>query len=466
MANNPFGCTTEGIQIAGNPSSLYNIDLVTGQLTLRGQVTPASVYNAIGYNALDGNIYGATGNTIVRFNNDQTVDFLPAVPNLPSQSYIAGDINLNGLYYIYSLSEPTKIYVIDMDPSSPNFLKLVNPATGTVQTTAPFGIPTTSAFYADWAFSPVDGKLYAAISNTNTVARIDPLTGAQTILATTGLPPVVAPFPAYGAAFADASGALYFINNNTGAVYRVVISGNTATATLFSQAQPASANDGARCALAAVNALQVEKSADAAVLCTNSVLTYTIVVTNLSLINLTGVTVTDSIPAGATFLPGTLKVNGVTVAGDPNSGVVIGALNAKASATLTFQVRTDAAVPAVNPISNVATATFDTGAPVSSNEVKTLIVKNLRYQATTDLIASTALQQAALSHILNAEGEKIQKVLSLSAVTTNEIASVNKSVSTMVDSVARLELLIQGKLQLFGNALCKSCSNGCDVVTK
>ena len=37
-----------------------------------------------------------------------------------------------------------------------------------------------------------------------------------------------------------------------------------------------------------------------------------------------------------------------------------------------------------------------------------------RCQAITDIIESVALEQTALSHILNAEGEKIQKVVSIS----------------------------------------------------
>lgn len=40
-----------------------------------------------------------------------------------------------------------------------------------------------------------------------------------------------------------------------------------------------------------------------------------------------------------------------------------------------------------------------------------------RSQAVTDLIESVALQETALSHILNAEGEKIQKVVATSDVT-------------------------------------------------
>lgn len=457
MANKPFGCTTEGIQIAGNPSSLYNINLVTGELTLRGVVTPSSIYNAIGYNTIDGNIYGTSGNKLVIINNDQTVDYLPAVPNLPSQSYIAGDIDLNGRYYIYSLSEPTVIYVIDVNPASPTYLKLINPSTGLEQTTAPFGIPTTSAFYADWAFNPVDGQLYAAITNTNTVARIDPLTGAQTILNTTGLPPVVSPFPAYGAAFADVSGALYFINNNTGDVYRVVISGNNATAVLFSQAQPSFANDGARCALAAVNALSIEKSVDKTSACTGTVLNYKILIKNISLISLTGVTVTDILPDGVTFILNSLKLNGVNITGDPNNGVLIGKMSSGEQATITFQVLTDSDLPAQNPIVNIASVTFDTGAPVDSNPVETLLVKSERAQAINDLLESIALEQTALSHILNAEGEKLQKALSLSDISSAEIADINSSIQDMVDTISNLEMVLAAKAKNFENAICTDC---------
>ena len=45
-----------------------------------------------------------------------------------------------------------------------------------------------------------------------------------------------------------------------------------------------------------------------------------------------------------------------------------------------------------------------------------LLVANSN-QAITDLIQSVALEETALSHILNAEGEKIQKMVALPDVT-------------------------------------------------
>ncbi len=79
-----------------------------------------------------------------------------------------------------------------------------------------------------------------------------------------------------------------------------------------------------------------------------------------------------------------------------------------------------------------------------------------RCQAITDIIASIALEQTALSHILNAEGEKLQRVIAKS-INVEELLCVNKSVNRMVDSITKLEFMLQSKLQLFDDCLCDSC---------
>lgn len=67
---------------------------------------------------------------------------------------------------------------------------------------------------------------------------------------------------------------------------------------------------------------------------------------------------------------------------------------------------------------------------------------------------SVALQQAALSHILNAEGEKLQKILSFDALSPETILQTNQSVESMVNSIANLETILKSKLDLFGECLC------------
>ena len=67
---------------------------------------------------------------------------------------------------------------------------------------------------------------------------------------------------------------------------------------------------------------------------------------------------------------------------------------------------------------------------------------------------SVALEQTALSHILNAEGEKLQKLLSLDGIGIAEVLLGNKSVDDMVVSVTKLEALLRMKLDLFGDCIC------------
>lgn len=75
-----------------------------------------------------------------------------------------------------------------------------------------------------------------------------------------------------------------------------------------------------------------------------------------------------------------------------------------------------------------------------------------REQAITDLIESVALLEAALSHILNAEGEKMQEIIGMEDVTREQLLMLNKSAEQMVNAVTRLEVLLQMKLEFAVNA--------------
>ncbi len=69
-------------------------------------------------------------------------------------------------------------------------------------------------------------------------------------------------------------------------------------------------------------------------------------------------------------------------------------------------------------------------------------------QAITDLIESVALEQAALSHILNAEGEKLQAYFALPDQPPESLLKINNSVKKMVDSVVLFEMVLQSKIRL------------------
>ncbi|MEM1486023.1 chitobiase/beta-hexosaminidase C-terminal domain-containing protein [Oscillospiraceae bacterium PP1C4] len=76
-----------------------------------------------------------------------------------------------------------------------------------------------------------------------------------------------------------------------------------------------------------------------------------------------------------------------------------------------------------------------------------------RHQSINDFIESIALEQAALAHILNAEGEKMQKLV-IGSATNDELLAGNSSIKSMVDAIAILQMVLHEKLELI-----KDCSN-------
>ena len=66
----------------------------------------------------------------------------------------------------------------------------------------------------------------------------------------------------------------------------------------------------------------------------------------------------------------------------------------------------------------------------------------------TTVSQSIALEETAISHILNAEGEKIQKVLTLHNCDSKDILEVNKSVQDTIDKITDLETILKAKLDL------------------
>lgn len=76
-----------------------------------------------------------------------------------------------------------------------------------------------------------------------------------------------------------------------------------------------------------------------------------------------------------------------------------------------------------------------------------------RQQSFNMIIASIAMEELALSHIMNAEGEKLQYVLGTLPGTsplcssTSEVLEVNKSITKLLDSVAQNQLMLKSKLE-------------------
>ncbi|MDG1594848.1 DUF11 domain-containing protein, partial [Bacillus cereus] len=112
------------------------------------------------------------------------------------------------------------------------------------------------------------------------------------------------------------------------------------------------------------------------------VILYATILTNNGNISAANVTFTDIIPAGTLFIPNTVTINNVPVANaNPATGISIGTIGANSSRTVAFQVFVPT-IPAVNPITNQSSTTFqytyDPSKPavmqmVASNTVQTTI---------------------------------------------------------------------------------------------
>ena len=67
--------------------------------------------------------------------------------------------------------------------------------------------------------------------------------------------------------------------------------------------------------------------------------------------------------------------------------------------------------------------------------------------AASALLQSIALEETAISHILNAEGEKLQKAISISC-SQKDLLEINESVGNTVDKITSLEIVLKSKLDL------------------
>lgn len=203
--------------------------------------------------------------------------------------------------------------------------------------------------------------------------------------------------------------------------------------------------------------LSVSKSALPASAVPGAVLTFTITVTNLGPSTAENVLLTDmlsplvqnpefSLNNGATFSPWTGSVAlGTLAAGEIKVVLIRGTVAENASGNIANTAIVSSTTPDPNPDNN----RFTLIVPISTE----------RCQALIDVLGSVALQEAALSAILQAEGEKMQAFIAQEGVTAEELFALNGNVRGLVNGLTRLETILQAKLETAAGEL-QDCSKG------
>lgn len=217
------------------------VDLSTGSVETLQSIDGlgSDSINALAFNEADRHVYGfnMTTRELVKFDSQFKATSL-SFTNSPSNNFYVGDIKDN-VYYFYRKN--VGLYYAHLNPERSDYLTMVK-------------VKGADQFMniADFAFHPKDSKLYAVSGSNGDIYQIDPVSGKATVVANAGF---TAKGSAFGAAYFDVNGFLYFVRNNDGSVYRSDltdpenISGKTIS---FAKASPTSSNDGARCANAPI----------------------------------------------------------------------------------------------------------------------------------------------------------------------------------------------------------------------
>lgn len=77
-----------------------------------------------------------------------------------------------------------------------------------------------------------------------------------------------------------------------------------------------------------------------------------------------------------------------------------------------------------------------------------------RNQAITDVLESIALAEAALAHILNAEGENLQYIVQQDCMCVDQLIEVHCCIQKTLEAASNFENALQNKLKALFNESC------------
>jgi len=253
FSTTPFSCTAGVVwQVTGSPTSkLSSYNVNTGLTTVVASLSYE--VNGLGYNETDGMMWGCDVNTsgnLLRIDATGSVTSF-TISHLPTGNYYDVGVELPGGFLLVTEDNINTYYVIDINPSSANYLKLVNPANTSVAQSGTYGKSLGAVLNCnDLAYDPVNGLVYGVGSPGTTdqykLISLNPSTGAVTKSTSkvTGST-IQSETLGYGSTYFDPSGILYVFADLQGKFYSVNVS--TFTAALVSNSTAAQNNDGANC---------------------------------------------------------------------------------------------------------------------------------------------------------------------------------------------------------------------------
>jgi len=233
-----ISCQESATMFSDFPTKVGLLNLITGDMKSTNSNLNTLHLNAAGYNKKDGFIWGvdqiSKNGTLIRVGVDDSGNYIGKKFKIANESFssFVGDIDDNGHLYIKTGDKNSaSVIIIDLDPTSPNYLKKIKS----------FDLSENLIIH-DWAFNPINDFLYAVTKDSNKLYKINPQDGTVSFLGDTGMNET----QNLGASFFDRNGNFYVYANKSGKIYKIDVA-KSANASYFSTTDIVTRNDGAMC---------------------------------------------------------------------------------------------------------------------------------------------------------------------------------------------------------------------------
>ena len=213
LAQQKFVCNGEALQtIQPTSSNIVEIDQTVTPFTFTTVGNVPFQLNNIGVRRTDGLLYGwdQSNSRLISVSRDSIVTDLGVPTGIPgSSNFNSGDVSVDSSIIFLSRGTSASAYTVDLTA-------LPGPLTATPRTIG----GETDGSIVDWAFNPLNGKLYAGNDFSNDgelISELDLATNTRVDYVLTGLS---AAGQGFGAAWFDTVGN-FFIYRNDGEIFQI-----------------------------------------------------------------------------------------------------------------------------------------------------------------------------------------------------------------------------------------------------